>query len=297
VPIRSNIYQRLVAAVHEQIGPSWTVTESRLLTDSRTGQLREVDVVIDGTAAGYPMLIGVEARDRRRVADVTWVESMAKKHDDLPTDKLVLWSPTRFSKSAAVKAKALGIVTVTSKTLADAPWATMAREFSGGSMKWVQPAFELFVDVCLPSGEAARWPASRDTILRQSSDGAQTTLGSILSFVTQSNEVRAAMLDHAPQGGADLHGIFEPAQECEVIDFNGRVARLQRVVIGIRTSTETLPVDLHTIVHENVATSLAELKAHDGIVRVLVREALDGKRSVEVTHAKPAESRPRPNGR
>jgi hypothetical protein len=297
VPIRSNIYQRLVAAVHKQVGPAWTVTESRLLVDSRTGQLREVDVVIDGSAAGYPMLIGVEARDRRRVADVTWVESMAKKHDDLPTDKLVLWSPTRFSKNAAAKAKALGIVAVTSKTLADAPWATMARDFTGGSMKWVQPAFELFVDVYLPSGEATRWPASRDTILRQTSDGAQITLGSILSFVEQSKDVRSAMLDHAPEGQADFHGIFEPPQECEVIASDGRVARLKRVIIGIKTATEVLPVDLHTIVHEDVATSLAELKVHDGMVRVLVREPSGGKRSVHVTHEKSIASRRPPNGR
>lgn len=283
--------------MHEHIGPGWTVTESRMLTDSRTGQLREVDVVIDGAAAGYPMLIGVEARDRRRVADVTWVESMAKKHDDLPTDKLVLWSPTRFSKNAAAKAQALGIVAVTSKTLADAPWATMARELTGGSMKWVKPGFELFVDVYLPSGEAARWPASRDTILRQTSNGAQTTLGSILSFVEQSKEVRTVMLDHAPEGEADFHGIFEPPEECQVIDSDSRVARLKRVLIGIKTATEVLPVDLHTIVHEDVATSLAELKVHDGMLRVLVREPSDGNRSVHVTHAKSAASRRPPNER
>lgn len=297
MPIRSNIYQRLVAAVHEQLGPGWTVTESRLLKDCRTGQPREVDVVIDGTAGGYPMLIAVEARARRRVADVAWVESMAKKHDDLPTDKLVLWSPTPFSKSAAAKAAALGIITITSTTLADAPWASLARDLTGGSLKWVQPAYELFVDVYLPTGEAVRWPASPDTILRQTSDGAEATIGVILRYAAQSAELRTAMLDHAPEGEGDFHGIFEPPRECEVIMPDGRVARLKRVIIGIKTSTATLPVEMHTIMHQGVATSLSEMKVRDGTLRILVHERASGNRSVRVTHAKSGESRRPPSER
>lgn len=297
MPVRSNIYQRLVAAVHDQVGLGWTVTESRSLKDSRTGQLREVDVVLDGTAAGYPILIGVEARDRGRVADVTWVEAMAKKHDDLPTDKLVLWSPTRFSKSAAAKAKALGIAVVTSRTLADAPWAAITRDLSGGSMKWVQSAFELFVDVYTLSCVAVRWSASRDTVLRQTSDGAEFTIGAILSYVERSDELRTAMLDHAPEGEGDFHAVFEPPSECEVTGPDGETAILKRVIIGIKTASEVLPVELRTIVHDDVATSLGELKARDGMLRVLVREPADGQHSVTVTHVKSSKLRRPPTTR
>jgi hypothetical protein len=284
MPRRSNTYQRLVAAIHEQLGSGWTVTESRMLNDLRTGQEREVDVALEGTVAGYPILVGIEVRDRGRVADVGWVEAMAKKHDDLPTTKLVLWSPTGFSKSAAVKAAALKIEAITSKRLEDAPWATMARDFAGGSMKWVRPTFELFVDVYLESGEAVRWPATRNTVLRRTGDGAEVTLGTILGHVEQSREVRTAMLDHANEGVDDFHCVYELPHTCEAISDTGDTAILKRVIIGLRTATEVVPVRLDTVVHSQVATSLGELPVKDGLLRVVVRELESGESSVAVTY-------------
>jgi hypothetical protein len=268
-----------------------------MLADSRTGQLREVDVVIDGSAAGYPMLIGVEARDRGRVADVTWVEAMAKKHDDLPTDKLVLWSPTGFSKNAQAKATALGIVAVTSKTLADAPWARLAKDLTGGSMKLVRPSFTLAVDVYLASGTAVRWPAFRNTILRRKRDGAELAVGAILAHAEQSVELRTAMLDHAREGENDFHGIFEPPEPCQVTNVDGETATVKRVLIGLKTATEVLPVSLNTIVHDNVATSLGELTASDGTLRVVVREPAVGEPSMSVKHLRSTPSRRPPNER
>ncbi len=60
------------------------------LTDLRTGEPREVDVVAESTFGFYQLFIGIEVRDRSRPADGTWVESRAKKHEDLKTNKLVL---------------------------------------------------------------------------------------------------------------------------------------------------------------------------------------------------------------
>jgi hypothetical protein len=291
MPIRSNMYQRLVAAVHEHVGPGWVVTESRMLKDSCTGQFREVDVVLDGEAAGYPMLVSIEARDRGRVADVNWVEAMAKKHDDLPTDKLVLWSRTGFSKNAAAKAQALGIITVKSKTLADAPWARLAQSLNGGSIKWVRPKFELFVDVVLTSGTVVRWPASSDSILYRRRDGAELVIGTILAHLEQTKELRTALLDNTTKGENDFYCIFEPPEECEVTSSGGETAIVKRVIIGLRTATEVLPVSLGTIVHEDVATSLGELKVSDGTLRVVMREPALGDPVVTVNHVESVQSR------
>lgn len=286
MPARSNTYQRLVAAIHAQLGPEWAVTESRFLKDLRTGQPREVDVVVEGRVGGYPLLIGIEARDRGRVADVNWVEAMAQKHADLSTDKLVLWSPTGFSKNATAKAKSLGLIAITTKTLDAAPWATIAQRFSGGSMKWVRPTFELSVDVYLPSGEAVRWPATRDTVISERSTGAKITFGTILAQVETSSEVRTAMLDHAPAGTADFHAVFQPPTECEVIGPSGETGILKRALIGVKTNCEIVPVTLRTIVHDKVATSLGELPVSDGTIRVLVREPEQGASAVSVMHHK-----------
>ncbi len=92
MPVRSNIFQRLVAAIHSELGPGWRVTESRLLEDSRTGEQREVDVVTEASIGGYPMIISVELRDRGRRADVTWVRkdgSEARRSTNLEAGAVV----------------------------------------------------------------------------------------------------------------------------------------------------------------------------------------------------------------
>ncbi len=86
MPARSNLFQRLVLEIH--LGDGWDVRESRSLTDALTGEPREVDIVAEGVVHGYRIIMSVEVCDRGRVADVTWVEGLAKKHESLPTDKL-----------------------------------------------------------------------------------------------------------------------------------------------------------------------------------------------------------------
>lgn len=70
-PVRSNIFQRLVAELHRDLSPGWHICESRELEDFVTGAPREVDVVIEGVIAGYPTLLCIEVRDRGRPADVS----------------------------------------------------------------------------------------------------------------------------------------------------------------------------------------------------------------------------------
>lgn len=90
MPSRTNEFQRLVTILHSQLAPGWTVTESKALNDRVLDDGREVDVVIEGNAGTYPVVLCIECRDRSRAADVTWVEEMHTKHEHLPTNKLVL---------------------------------------------------------------------------------------------------------------------------------------------------------------------------------------------------------------
>ena len=70
-----------------------------MLTGS-DGASREVDVVIRSEIAGYETIVAVEATDRRRPADRTWVEQVVAKHRYLPTSLLVLVSRSGFTKTA-----------------------------------------------------------------------------------------------------------------------------------------------------------------------------------------------------
>ncbi|MDQ3766350.1 MAG: hypothetical protein M3346_03290 [Actinomycetota bacterium] len=195
MPVRSNIFQRLVAEIHCDLGPGWRVSESRLLNDSVTGEQREVDVVAEAVVGGYPLLIGIEVRDRSRPADVTWVEGLAKKHEHLPTDKLVLWSPSGFSESALAKAKALNIETVTPGAGVDAPFASIARDLIGSSVKFVRPRFEAFADVTLGDGSAERWAAPPGMLLREENGTRQARVGTILQQITGNPTVHTTLLN------------------------------------------------------------------------------------------------------
>ena len=130
MPKRTNPFQQLAAIIHSRLGNGWNITESLFLTDSITGEMREVDVVAKATVGAYDIYISVECRDHKRPADVTWIESMAKKHESLSTSKLVLWSRSGFTKAAIAKATALKIDTVSQANAASTDWATLARTLS-----------------------------------------------------------------------------------------------------------------------------------------------------------------------
>lgn len=102
MPKRSNEFQAIMHAVRlETATDNVTVTESKMLPSSEGGE-REVDIVIEGEFDGEPIVTSIEVIDRKRKADVTWVEQMIAKHHKLPTNRLVLISSSGFYRTALV---------------------------------------------------------------------------------------------------------------------------------------------------------------------------------------------------
>lgn len=95
------------------------VEESVLITPIRGGTPREVDVVVTSTVGGHRVVVGIEASKRSRSAPVGWIEEMMGKHDALPTDKLVLYSGSGFTRGALKKAKEYGILAISGEPLSD----------------------------------------------------------------------------------------------------------------------------------------------------------------------------------
>jgi hypothetical protein len=97
--------------------PGVTVTESKFLHDSHAGIDREVDIVIEGNLDGEPMLISIEVNERGRPATIAWAQEQIRKHQFLPTNRLVLVSKSGFTKSAhaAVTAEGGRVAAVTPK--------------------------------------------------------------------------------------------------------------------------------------------------------------------------------------
>lgn len=97
-----------------------------MLADRVTGESREVDVLLVATTATYEVNLGIEVVSWARPADTPWVEKMRAKHDNLPTDKLILVSERGFSGPAKRKAAFYGIETLTVEEACEADWPLIA---------------------------------------------------------------------------------------------------------------------------------------------------------------------------
>lgn len=109
MPKRFTPFQKLVLHIQRQLTSGHEVKESKLLRHHLTGDMREVDVVIRTQVGEHPITISIECMEHGRRAPVTWVEQMAKKHEHLPTNRLVLVSLSGFSQKARRLAAELDI--------------------------------------------------------------------------------------------------------------------------------------------------------------------------------------------
>jgi hypothetical protein len=282
MPARSNLFQRLVLEIHRGFGDGWDVQESRPLTDAITGEPREVDIVAEGKVHGYGIIMSVEVCDRGRVADVTWVEGLAKKHEDLPTDKLVLWSASGLTDPAARKAAVLKIAVVTPAD--EAPWATLAKRVRNSIVQLVLSNLTSVVDVRLPDGTLTRWDAPPETVLT-TRDGTRCCSIARLQQMTKEHEMFGkVMLDNAPDGQGQFHAVFDPPEPCIVSGPDGLVGEVLRVLIDIKTKGQHSPLEVRSALHNDEVTTLAEAPMLGGLFRLVVHEPQNGETSSTATH-------------
>ena len=108
----SRQFEKLVALIESHLVPHGARVESPdHIPDRITGELREVDASVQYQVGSVPILITIECRDRTRVADVTWIEQIATKGENIGASATVAVSSKGFSKAALEKARFLGIET------------------------------------------------------------------------------------------------------------------------------------------------------------------------------------------
>lgn len=260
MPQRSNLFQKLVASVQQGFGAGWTITESEMLQDSRTGEPREVDVVVRGIINGIKIVFGIECRDHKRPSDVTWVEQMAQKHADLETTNLVLWSASGFSEPALIKAKSLKIEAVSQRNAAKTVWAEMARHVTKGTFQYVEPNFTASVDVERPTGEKERFASTPGMYLTPSDFDVEFRypLIGVLERIKNLPELGTTLLDHAPEGAGVFTIIYTNPVPSHIFgEEHTNLGLFVQMVIGVRTTAGTAPIDAKTVVLDGVAYTLA----------------------------------------
>jgi len=119
MPKRTNTFQEVVAVVQKHMAPDAVIEESAMVTPTSGGAPREVDVLVTSAVGQHAVVVAVEASARGRRASVEWVEQVLKKHEDLPTNKLVLYSSSGFTKAAHAKALANNAAPISGEPIAD----------------------------------------------------------------------------------------------------------------------------------------------------------------------------------
>jgi hypothetical protein len=123
VPQRTTPFQTLITEIVQQLaGSDATVIPSKLVCDRRTGQLREVDIVVEAPIAGHVVVIGVECIEHGRPATIEWIDKMKGKHRDTEIDKLVLVSKSGFAATAKASAESLGFQALSLAEAKDTDW-------------------------------------------------------------------------------------------------------------------------------------------------------------------------------
>ncbi len=91
----------MIAMLRAQLAaPGVTVTESKLLHDVHSGVAREVDVVSEGDFDGEHIVVSVEVMEWKKAVDLPKVEQLVKKHETLPTNRLLIVSWSGFTAEA-----------------------------------------------------------------------------------------------------------------------------------------------------------------------------------------------------
>ncbi len=283
MPKRSNTFQRLALLVHERLGEGWKVEESHMFTDLVTGEQREVDIVAQTMVGTYPIFLSIECRDHSRPADVLWIEGVAKKHEHLPTSKLVLWSRSGFTKAAALKARALKIEAISQAEAVQADWARLARELIGGQVQHVTPSYTAFIDVNSQEGEPRRLEQVENAAW-YNGDGTQIgTVQALIQFIANNPQTRTVVLDHTSPGSGNFYAELEPPEPWFTDLPEGGQAQIRRIGVSIETFTEKVELDTASAVSEGKVLTLASAKLTAGTLEVLVQESPDGTSSFRST--------------
>jgi hypothetical protein len=101
MPKRTNPRQQIIELLESMNeGPGCRVTPSGSLVDRRSGNEREVDVVVERIVDRKTITYSFEVLAHKRRADEEWIDRMIGKHETLPTDRLFLVSWSGFTGGA-----------------------------------------------------------------------------------------------------------------------------------------------------------------------------------------------------
>jgi hypothetical protein len=148
-----------------------------MLPNAATGELREVDIVVQGEINGVHIVISFERSNKSKRAGSPWVEEMIGKHRNLPTHRLILVSGSGFTAPAlkAISAEK-NVEAVTFEEASAVDWGEYSKDLTQlrfGGFEAIPKS--LSVDWLEPPRSPPQGPnLAHDTVFRRTTDGVET---------------------------------------------------------------------------------------------------------------------------
>lgn len=102
-------FQDIIADIQSQLSKDSEVKSPDYIMGVVTNIKREVDVSIRSRIGLHDILTVIECRDHERPVDVTYIEQMVTKRDDVRANKLIVISRNGFTQTASDLARIRGI--------------------------------------------------------------------------------------------------------------------------------------------------------------------------------------------
>jgi hypothetical protein len=102
-------YQEAVAILYEQMEGIGKVSRNVYLPDCITGQLRQIDVLLEIAERGHILKMQIDAKYQTMPLDVRDIEATKSLSDAVKINKTVIVASNGFTKPAITKADALNI--------------------------------------------------------------------------------------------------------------------------------------------------------------------------------------------
>lgn len=272
MPKRSNLFQRLVKLLHERLDCTWQVTESKIFKDSLNGEDREVDIVLESTVGSHSIILSIECRDHKRKADTPWIESMAKKHESLPTSKLVLWSASGFYKPAIAKANKLNIDTISRGPVESLQWAVLANRLKKCSIKLLNTDLSFFIDVETPEGTKKRLEDEINYLFKEVKSGNTFNIHDLKNKIANDMNIASILLDHATLEKSNFWIQYTHPVKCVVQDENQQWYKLSRIGVGVKARVQYSNLETKSVVYQNKVTTLAQGKFKNNTIEIFIEE-------------------------
>lgn len=94
-------FEIMIRFLEEALGPKGiSVKSPDYIKGKLSGSTREVDISLKGKIGSTDVLVIIECRDRSDTEDVTWIEQLATKAEDVGAAKVIAVSATGFSSGA-----------------------------------------------------------------------------------------------------------------------------------------------------------------------------------------------------